>query len=140
MSENKRWVKCPCCSEEYLKLRPCNYLDDQMRPALSYLCVICAETLVAWEWIVSRMPLPTGALSYTKWTAPRYQRLSWKEGDQVDRPRNAYVMIEIGGMEVAARSDGTGTPIRYKVKGSDDVRMADNIYQLRSKVINTVPY
>lgn len=123
-----------------MRLRPCNYLDDEKKPAVSYLCLKCAETLVAWDWLMFSMPLPTAFFTYTKWIAPRYRRVGPKEDDQIDQPQNAYVIAEVAGMEVIARSEGSGKPIRYKIKGKEEVHTAENVYQLRSKMIHTVPY
>lgn len=123
-----------------MRLRPCNYLDDEKKLATGYLCLKCAETLVAWDWLLFTMPLPTAFLTYTKWVAPRFRRCGPKEDDQIDMPQNAYVVIEVAGMEIVAKSDGAGKPIRYKFKGQEEVHTAENIYQLRSKMIHTVPY
>lgn len=80
-----------------------------------------------------------GFESYTKWTAPRL--LPVGKGEVVDRPQNAYVVMEFGGeMELVARSNGTGHPIRFKVKNSDKEHTADNIFALRSKILNAVPF
>lgn len=60
--------------------------------------------------------------------------------EEVDCPQNAYAVIEIGDTVVTAWSKGTGHPIRYKIKGQDEEHTAENIYALRSKVRNTVPF
>jgi hypothetical protein len=115
-------------------------LDDNKQPAVSYLCLKCAETLVAWDWLLFTMPLPSAFLAYMKWTAPRFRRMGPKEDDLLDMAQNAYVVVEVGGMEIIAKSDGSGKPIRYKIKGQEQVYTAENIYQLRSKLIHTIPY
>lgn len=134
------WVRCPCCSTEYMKLRPCNYLDDNKRMALTHLCVKCAETLVAWDWIIFSMPLPSAFLTYIKWIAPREKRVGNRPEDVVDQAHNAYVVAEVGGTEIIAKSDGAGQPIKYKFRGQEEVHYADNVYQFRSKLVHTIPY
>lgn len=140
-----QWVRCPSCSDEWTKLRPCGYLDDEKRPAESSLCVVCAETLVAWDWLMDRRPLP-GALSYTGWKSNRYLKVRMGEKiEQVDQPQNAFVVVEFRSgdsinLTVVARSEGTGRPIRFKVKGTDEEHTADNIFALRSKILHTVPF
>lgn len=134
------WISCPCCTNEYMRLRPCNYLDDEKKPAVAYLCVKCAETLVGWDWLTFSMPLPTAFLTYTKWIAPRERRVGPKPEDIIDQPHNAVVYVEVGGMEIVAKSEGAGRGIRYKIKGQEEVHNAENIYQLRSKMLHTIPY
>lgn len=95
---------------------------------------------MAWDWLIFTMPLPSAFLTYTKWTAPRFRKVGPKEDDVIDMPHNAYVVIEVAGMEIVAKSDGSGKPIRYKFKGQDEVHTAENVYQLRSKLFHTVPY
>ncbi len=82
-----------------------------------------------------------GALTHTRWRGPRYSKskINNREFD-IDQPDNAYVVIELGDKEVVARSNGPSTPIRYKIKGDKDEHLADNIYALRSKILNTVPF
>ena len=136
----KPWYTCPACTVEWNRLRVCNYIGDDKQPTSMALCIKCAETLVAWDWLVYAMPLPAAFLTYTKWTLPRYRRAGPKEDDVIDSPQNAYVIIEVSGMEIAARSEGCGRAIRYKFKGQEQVHTAENVCQLRSKLIHTVPY
>lgn len=136
----KPWHTCLACQTEWNRLRPCSYIDDNKQFAVAELCVKCAETLVAWDWLMFSMPLPSAFTTYMKWIAPRYKRVGKGEDDVVDTPSNAYVIVEVSGMEIAARSEGTGRPIRYKFKGQDEVHTAENVYQLRSKLFHTVPY
>lgn len=136
--EKKPFHTCPACQQEWNRLRTCHYIDDHKQNATSDLCVVCAETLVNWDWLVYTMPLPAAFLSYTKWVGPRKVKVGPKEDDIIDRPQNAYVIVEVNGMEYVARSDGTGRPIRFKNKNSEEVQTADNIYQLRSKLLHTV--
>lgn len=138
--EQKPWFTCPSCQVEWNRLRPCNFIDDENRPSVQSLCVKCAETLIAWDWLVHTMPLPMAFVTYTKWVGPRSKRVGMREDDVIDIPTNAVVIAEVSGMEIAAKSEGTGRPIRYKIKGQDQVYTADNVYQLRSKFVHTIPY
>lgn len=139
------WLKCPACSDEWTKLRQCDYLDDEKKVVVSYLCVVCAETLVAWDWLMFNSPI-SGVVSYTKWKGRRIAVTERDLGDgkkireEIDCPDRAHVVIEMGPVEVVAWSNGTGSPIRYKVKGSDEEHTADNIFALRSKLMHTVPF
>lgn len=79
--------------------------------------------------------------TYLRWRAPR--SLNVVVGDKiekVDRPQNAYAVIEVGNSEITAWSTGTGHPIRYKIKGDDKEHNADNIFALRSKITHTIPF
>lgn len=129
--KSAKWVMCPSCSVEWTKLRECRYLNDRGRLINSYLCNVCAETLVAWQWLMAHHPIP-GAESVTRWSGSRL-------ADGLDRPQNAYVIIHVNGTEIVARSQGIG-PIKFKYKGADEEHLADNIFALRSKIINTVPF
>jgi hypothetical protein len=123
-----------------MRLRPCSYLDDSKNPAHAFLCLRCAETLIAWDWLMYSKPLPAAFLTHTKWMGPKQLRVGPKETDIVDQPCNAYVIIEVSNMEIVASCEGIGKPIRYKFRGKEDVHTAENIYQLRSKLLHTVPY
>jgi hypothetical protein len=136
----KPWYTCPACQVEWNRLRVCNYLDDNKQPATAEVCVKCAETLVAWDWLMSTMPLPSAFFTYMKWTGPRYRQMGPREEDEMDMPQNAYVIAEVAGMEIAARSEGSGRGIRYKIKGQEEVHNAENVFQLRSKLLHTIPY
>lgn len=48
--EKAKWVKCPSCSDDWLKLRPCRFLKDG-RLQETFLCVDCAEGVRAFGWI-----------------------------------------------------------------------------------------
>lgn len=135
-----RWVECPSCSVEWTKLHPCAYIADDGKKVTSHLCVICAETLVAWDWLIFNHPMER-AHTYTVWRKPRYLTVRvGKKMEQIDRPQNAHIVIELGDQQITAWSNGTGHPIRYKVRGSDEEHTAENIYALRSKILNTVPF
>lgn len=138
--EVKPWHTCPSCQLEWNRLRVCNYLDDNKLPATTEVCVKCAETLVAWDWLMFTMPLPSAFFTYMKWTGPRYRHVGPKKDDTVDSPQNAYVIVEVSGMEIAARSEGSGRGIRYKIKGQEEVNNAENVFQLRSKLLHTISY
>lgn len=133
----KPWYSCPACNTEWNRLRSCTYLDDSKQLATFDLCVNCAETLVAWEWLTYAYPLPPAFLTYIKWKGPRVSRCG---KDEIIQARNAYVYVEVSGMEVVAHTEGTGRPIRYKIKGKDEVYTAENVFQLRSKFLHTLPY
>lgn len=131
-------MKCPACSQEWTKLRPCEYLDDSKRVAFSYLCVVCAETLVSWDWLAFRKPLK-GIKSYVVWKKPRISKIKihGKVVD-LDEPNSAMIIFEIGDSEIIASSPGTGRPISYKAKNSDKSFTADNVFALRSKILHDV--
>lgn len=38
-----QWIKCPICSEEWTKLRPCQFVKDD-HPMTTHVCVECAES------------------------------------------------------------------------------------------------
>lgn len=86
------------------------------------------------------MPLPTPFLSHVKWMGPRHRYLDGKKEMEIDTPQNAYVIVEVANTDLIARSTGTGTPIRYKMRGKEEVHSADNVYQFRSKLLHTIPY
>lgn len=140
MDKQIAWVKCPACSEEWTKLSPCKYLNDNKKESVPYLCVICAETLVSWDWLVFRFPME-GIRSYTVYKKPLISRIDLG-GKVVElyEPSHAFVRFEIGDREMVATSAGTSTPITFKFKDSEEHRKADNIFALRSKILNTVPF
>lgn len=128
-------LKCPACSVEWTKLNPCQYINDDGETVISYLCVVCSETLVSWDWLFNQSGIP-GAESEVRYSRPRYMRV--QVGDRVeqyDQPKNAYVVVRYGSMSFVATSNGTGGPILFKEKSDSDSSYASNIYALRSKIM-----
>lgn len=137
--KNTTWVKCPACSEEWSKLRKCTYLSDDKKLVDSYLCVVCAETLVAWNWLIGKYPIPH--YSELRWKKPRFLKYTFGEKiEKFDVPQHAYVAIDLGNKFIFANSNGTGTPIRFRAQADDKEHLADNIFEFRSKLIHTVPF
>lgn len=129
--QERDWVRCLVCSEEWTKLRPCLYKDDEGHDVVTDLCVVCSETLAAWPWLMKYAPLE-GLYDWDlKWRKPRYVKVNGIEGDQ---PSNAYLILQMGDAKIVATSNGTGFPIRFKAENSKNEHIADNIFVLRSKL------
>lgn len=137
--EKQNWTKCPACSVEWTKLRPCFFLDDEMKGAWSSVCVVCAETLVSFDWIARLSPMALGEKVQVKWSGPRRMKISFGSRDEEHEiPKNAYAVVELNDMKFIATSDGTGHPLKFKEAKDKDLTLADNTFALWSKIKNRV--
>lgn len=105
-----------------------------MRVSWKSVCVICAETLVRFEAIASLSSIP-GVDVKVRFNGPKV--ISVKIGQRIekmDRPANAYAVISYGDLKYIATSRGTGQPIRFKREGSEKEFLADNAFELWSKI------
>ncbi len=70
------WVKCPLCAEEWTKLKPCSYLNDENNPIVTNVCVRCAESVVMMERVLSIIGLKDqDSINITKFKQHPYDYL-----------------------------------------------------------------
>jgi len=101
---------------------------------VTYVCVVCAETLVSLKWVSDMYPIP-GVECVVKWNGSRSIKVRvGKHVYDYEIPRNAYGIVEYGGMRILATSEGTGRPLKFKVAGEEGEEFSDNVFSLWSKI------
>lgn len=79
--ENRDWVKCPACSEEWSKLYPCVFwkeVGEKWEHAQSHICLDCATTPRSFQWIATNWP----RTEFDNWGTPTI-KMGWTRGARI---------------------------------------------------------
>lgn len=116
--ETTEWVQCPSCLEEWNKLRPCRYLDAEMKPVWLSICVDCAESIQGIEFAAALLPSP-GVEIEKKWIGPSHYKAGKLLGNltaKVSYGAIVFAVIRLGGGHIS-----------FREASSEKERRADNI-------------
>jgi len=73
LTNPQSYVVCPACGEEWNRLFPCRFKNENLQNDVTYLCVQCGETAKSIRWIITRHPfhVPVDGwnepLAWSKW-------------------------------------------------------------------------
>lgn len=123
LEEKIQWIPCPFCDDEVSKLRPCNYWDRQGRPAVSHVCVECAETVKGLTFLAAKYQ--TAGVDVEIITPIYIQKLN--PGDAFMRSRIAK--ITYGSLVFNVCVKGASIAVLQVNKSPDQERLYNNTYQ-----------
>jgi len=117
-----------------MNLNPCYFLDDEGKSAWNYLCVLCSETLVSFEWVASKYPLP-GTEVAVKWKGPKSVPVRMGNRTEIYQiPKNAYATVRYADICYVLNSEGTGKKITFKAETDSEPGSADNVFAAWSMI------
>lgn len=116
------WIKCPLCSDEVNRLRPCTFWAPVK--STSNVCVECAETVKGLTFLAGKYPIP--GIDVETSLLPLYQKMPQKY--RSERSYKARVFIGDWGFMVWPES--TSLSVLEDRKSPDQKKQYDNTHQV----------
>lgn len=113
------WAYCPCCGEEWNRLKACFYYRGTEK-LLSHLCVVCAESSYGLEWLLKNANLGVG-MEFV-WPPAL---LNWRDVS----PRARIMAIFYGAMRWIVYAKSMHLLVHRENETVEDAKSYDNCYQ-----------
>lgn len=151
--ESVKWAVCPACSEEWTKLRPCRFINEEGKDDSDSMCVQCAERVKGLMYADKEYPIPGVELEF-KWFSGSHFRIphkiyqhQWEPGqpeppfyeytDHVVDESKRYAVVKYQSMVFVVTAQSHAPHIQFK--GTDGVeRFADNVLSAWSMIRHAI--